>query len=410
MIKPGQKIRIKSPWEEEIPKHANLIIHSSTAMNELSIVINEVKNQSQLYQFIHLPATIHKDHRNWVPPIYMDEKQFFNPKKNKSFQACDTLLLLATRGSKVVGRIMGIIHHDYNSRHGESTGRFAFFESWNEPKVAAALISAVENWARVRGMDKLVGPLAFSDKDPQGFLIEGFEEPSVISSNCNFPYMVDLLKENGYSKEKDLVVYKINIPNPIPEFYLKIQERAIRMNPTLRVLEFTSRQKVKPYIHPVLHLLNRTFTQIYGFVPFSEAEMDDFANRYLFLINPRFIKIVVNGQNEVIGFVIAMGHIGEGLQRSKGRLFPLGIFHILRSARKSRQLNLLLGGIDPAFRGKGLDVMMGVKMLQSAISQGKTTIDSHLELEHNTQVRAEMEKLDGKVYKRFRIFSKSLNH
>jgi hypothetical protein len=150
------------------------------------------------------------------------------------------------------------------------------------------------------------------------------------------------------------------------------------MNTGLRLLEFTSRRKVKPYIHPVLRLLNKTFTQIYGFVPFSEAEMDDFANRYLFLINPRFIKIIVTAQNGVVAFVIGMGHIGEGLQRSKGRLLPLGQFQILRSARKSKQLNLLLGGIDPHYRGNGLDVMMGFKMLESAIAQGKTTLDSHL--------------------------------
>jgi ribosomal protein S18 acetylase RimI-like enzyme len=410
VIKPGRKIPIISNPEKELAKHANLIVHASNALSELDIVIDEVKTSGQLNQFIHLPAAIHKDHFNWVPPIYMDEKQFFNPKKNKSFQACDTILLLAKRGKKVVGRIMGIIHHVYNEQHQERTGRFAYLETWNEPNVAAALLGAVELWAKERGMERLIGPLAFSDKDPQGFLIEGFDEPAVISSNCNFPYMVELLMQNGYSKERDLVVYNIKIPSPIPEFYLRIQQRALRMNPQLQVLEFTSRRKVKPYIHPVLHLLNKTFTEIFGFVPFSEAEMDDFANRYLFLINPRFIKIIVNEQQQVVAFVIGMGHIGEGLQKSKGKLFPLGIFHILRSARKTKQLNLLLGAIDPAYRGRGLDVMMGVKMLESAIEQGKTTIDSHLELENNTQVRAEMEKLEGKVYKRFRIYCKPLTY
>ena len=136
--------------------------------------------------------------------------------------------------------------------------------------------------------------------------------------------------------------------------------------------------------------------------------MDDFANRYLFLINPRFIKIVVNEQNEVVAFIIGMSHIGEGIQKSKGYLFPFGIFRIFAAARKSKQLNLLLGAIDPVFRGKGLDVLMGVKMLESAWQQGKTVIDSHLELETNTKVRAEMEKMGGWVYKRFRIFGKDL--
>lgn len=373
-----------------------------------TIEIREVKTRKDLHKFIHLPAEIHRNHANWVPPIYMDDWEFFDPRKNKSFSSCDTILLLAWSEKKVIGRIMGIIHRKYNEKHQENKARFAFFETWNDQEVANALIQAIENWAREKGTDRLIGPLAFSDKDPQGFLIEGFDEPAVIASNCNFPYQTELVANMGYSKEVDLVVYQIRIPNEIPEFYLKIYERAVNQNKGLQVLEFTSRQKVKPYIHPVLNLLNRTFTEIFGFIPFTEAEMDDFANRYLFLINPRFIKIVVNEQNEVVAFIIGMSHIGEGIQKSKGYLLPFGIFRIFAAARKSKQLNLLLGAIDPVYRGKGLDVLMGVKMLESAWQQGKTVIDSHLELETNTKVRAEMEKMGGRVYKRFRIFGKDL--
>lgn len=373
-----------------------------------TIDIQEVNSKKELSRFIHLPAAIHKNHKNWVPPIYMDDWEFFNPKKNKSFQSCDTILLLAYKEKKIVGRIMGVIHHKYNLDHQENHARFAFFETWNDEEVATALLEFVENWARKKGMVKLVGPLAFSDKDPQGFLIEGFDEPCVIASNCNFPYQVELLEKNSFTKEVDLVEYKINIPNPLPEFYLKIEERATRMNSGLRVLEFTSRRKVKPYIHPVLHLLNKTFTEIFGFTPFMEKEMDDFANRYLFLINPRFIKVVVNETNDVVAFVIGMSHIGDGIQKAKGYLFPFGIFHIFSAGKKSKQMNLLLGGIDQAYRGKGLDVMMGVKMMQSATAEGKTIIDSHLELENNIKVRAEMEKMGGVVYKRFRVFGKAL--
>lgn len=373
------------------------------------IEIREVKTRKDLHKFIHLPAEIHRNHANWVPPIYMDDWEFFDPRKNKSFSSCDTILLLAWREKKVIGRIMGIIHRKYNEKHQENKARFAFFETWNDQEVANALIQATENWAREKGTDRLIGPLAFSDKDPQGFLIEGFDEPAVIASNCNFPYQTELVANMGYSKEVDLVVYQIRIPNEIPEFYLKIYERAVNQNKGLQVLEFTSRRKVKPYIHPVLNLLNRTFTEIFGFVPFTEAEMDDFANRYLFLINPRFIKIVVNQQNEVVAFVIGMSHIGEGIKKAGGKLLPFGIFKIFAEARKSKQLNLLLGGIDPAYRGKGLDVLMGVKMIQSAKAAGKTVIDSHLELENNTRVRSEMERVGGQVYKRFRIFGKELS-
>ena len=385
---------------------------NASASNHISgqaILIQKVDSKKKLRIFIHLPALIHKNHTNWVPPIYMDEWEFFDPKKNLSFQSCDTIMLLAYRANVAVGRIMGVIHRKYNALHNENHARFAFFETFNDEEVATTLLEAIENWGREKGMDHLVGPLAFSEKDPQGLLIEGFDEPSVIASNCNFPYQSELLEKNSFIKKVDLVVYQIRIPDPLPEFYMKINERTLRNNPRLQVLEFTSRSKVRPYIYSVLRLLNLTFTEVYGFIPFSEKEMDIFAHRYLFLINPRFIKLIVTDENELVAFVVGMSHIGDGIIAAKGYLFPFGIFKIFAAARKSKQLNLLLGGIDPAYRGKGLDVMMGVKMMESARALGKTTIDSHLELEDNKKVRAEMEKMGGHVYKRFRVFIKKLN-
>jgi hypothetical protein len=394
--------------DKEVEADTTGNILGAPSVSERSIIIKEVDSKEELRKFIYLPAEIHKHHSNWVPPIYMDEWEFFNPAKNKSFQFCDTILLLAYADKKVVGRIMGLIHRNYNEVHHEKNARFAFFETWNDLAVATSLLQAIEKWGRERGMERLIGPMAFSDKDPQGLLIEGFGEPAVIASNCNFPYQAELVEKNNFTKEVDLFVYQIKIPNPVPDFYLKIQERAVRNNPDLHVLEFTSRRKVRPYIYPILHLLNLTFSDIVGFSPFSEKEMDDFANRYLFLINPNFIKVIINEKREVIAFVIGMSHIGEGIIKARGKLFPFGIFKIFAAARRSKQLNLLLGGINPAYRGKGLDVMMGIKMFESAHKLGKTTIDSHLELENNTKVRAEMEKVGGHIYKRFRIFGKKL--
>jgi ribosomal protein S18 acetylase RimI-like enzyme len=155
-------------------------------------------------------------------------------------------------------------------------------------------------------------------------------------------------------------------------------------------------------------LLNQTFAGIYGFVPFTLKEMDDFANRYLYLINPKFIKIFVDSNDQVISFLVAMSDISEGIKKSKGYLLPWGFIPVLTAGRKSKQLNLLLGGISPEYRGRGLDVMMGIKLIESAKKEGKSVIDSHLELETNLKVRAEMEKMGGQVYKRYRIYQKVL--
>jgi hypothetical protein len=375
----------------------------------MEIVIKKVASKSDLRHFIYLPEKIHAGHHNWVPPIYMDEWTYFNTKKNRSFSHCDHVLILALKNGVPAGRCMGIIHHQYNEKHNEKNARFSFIETFNDQEVFHALIQHVANWAQEKGMEKLVGPLAFSDKDPQGFLIEGFYEPVVIASNCNYPYMVDLTMNEGFQKKVDLVVYKVDIPDELPAIYQKIDKRFNINNSNLQVLEFDSRRKVKPYIRPVLQLINNTFTDIYGFTPFDEKEMDDFANRYLYLINPRFIKVAINENKEIIGTVIGMSDISKGIQKAKGRLLPFGFIPVLKAGRKSKQLNLLLGAIDPRYQGRGVSVLMGIKMIQSAKAQGKNVIDSHLELEHNTKVRAEMERMGGVVYKRYRIFEKAIN-
>jgi hypothetical protein len=374
----------------------------------MSIIIKEVKNWLDRTIFIRLPAKIHKNHKNWVPPIYMDDRQFFNPKKNELFAHSDTVLYLARKNNKPVGRIMGVINHEYNKIHNTKEGRFSFIETYNDQEVVHCLIKAIENWARQKGMENVVGPLAFSDKDPQGLLIEGFDNPIVIATNCNFPYMVDLVEKAGYIKKVDLVDYKLEIPSGIPEFYQKIYERASRNNKGSRIIDFSSRRQLKPYIRPVLMLVNETYKNIYGFTPLTTKEMDEFANRYLMILDPRFIKIVETDKKEVIAFIISMPDIGEGIKKCKGRLLPFGIIQLFRAQRKTEQLDLLLGAIKPEYQNSGIDVMMGISLMEEAKKAGKNVIDSHLVLETNTKMRAEMEKMGGVIYKRYRIFQKQL--
>jgi hypothetical protein len=374
---------------------------------ETKLEIKQVTGKRELHRFIHLPAKIHKGHKNWVPPIYMDEWQYFNPVKNKSFSYCDTILFLAYRGKKVAGRIMGIISHRYNKSHNENHARFCWMECYNEPDVAAALLNSVEEWARNKKMEKLVGPLGFSDKDPQGFLIEGFDKPIVIATNCNYPYMIDFIEKNNFTKKVDLVVYRIDVPEQLPEVYEKLAERALsRLN--LSVIEFDKKSQLKPLIRPVLNLVNETFTNIYGFDKMDDREMDELAARYMPVIDPRFVKCVSNEKDELVAFVLGMPDMSSGIIRSRGYLFPFGIFLILLSARKTRQLDLFLGAIREDYRNSGLDAVMAIKLRESAKKAGFEYVDSHLELEDNFKVRSEMERAGGKVYKKYRIFTKDL--
>jgi hypothetical protein len=338
----------------------------------------------------------------------MDDRQFFNPKKNELFAHSDTILLIALENNKTVGRIMGIINREYNKDHDVKEGRFCFLETYNNKEVAHSLIKYVENWSRQKSMDIMIGPLGFSEKDPQGLLIEGFDQPIVIATNCSFPYMIDLVESAGYTKKVDLVNYRLNIPHGIPEFYQKIYERASSNNKGTRMVHFSSRKQIKPYIRPVFKLVNETYKNIYGFTPLTEKEMDEFANRYLMILDPKFIKVVETEHKEIIAFIISMPDISEGIRKCKGRLLPFGIFQLFAAQKKTKQLDLLLGAIKPEYQNSGIDVMMGVSLMNEAKMAGKTVIDSHLILETNTKMRAEVEKMGGVIYKKFRIYQKPL--
>lgn len=375
---------------------------------KMNIDIKEVKNRKDLKKFIYLTKKIHADHKNWVPPIYIDEWKYFNPKKNKAFSYCDTILLLALKEKEVVGRIMGIINSRYNKYRKENTARFGYLETVGDEEVVRALLSFVEEWARKKGMDKMVGPYGFSDQDPEGFLIEGFENRATIATYCNFEWMPRFVEKMGYTKDMDYFVYKLEVPQELPDFYKRIYERAQRKG-NFDIVEFRKKKELKAWIKPVFHLMNECYTEsdIYGYTPLDEGEMEDLAKRYLPIINPRFVK-VVKKEDEIVAFIVGIPDLTEGIQKARGQLLPFGFLKILRAAKKTRQLDLLLGAIKEKYRGRGLDVLMGVKMLLSANEAGLEMIDTHHEMETNVRVRAEMEKMGGKIYKRFRVYQKRL--
>jgi hypothetical protein len=374
----------------------------------MSIEVREAKNRQDLKAFICLPEKIHAQHRNWVPPIYYDEWKYFDPKKNKAFSYCQTILLLAFREKRLAGRAMGIINSRYNEYRKEKIARFGYLETWEDQEVVHGLLSRVEEWARGHGMTRIVGPYGFSDQDPEGFLIEGFENRATIATYYNFEWLPKYVENEGYTKDIDYYVYKLDVPKELPEFYKKIIERAQKKG-SFTVVEFKKRKELKPWIRPVLGLMNECYTggEIYGFAPLDEKEMDNLAKRYLPILNPRFIKVVVK-DSEIGAFVVAIPDMTEGIQRARGRLFPFGFLKILRASRKTKQLDLLLGAVKEKYRGMGLDVLMGSKILISAREAGFEFLDSHHEMEANVKVRGEMEKMGGKVYKRFRVYQKAL--
>jgi len=372
----------------------------------MNIEIREVKTGSELKSFIRFPYMLYNGHSNWLPPLLSDEKKFHHPLKNKAYAVSDTARFLAYKDGKLAGRVMGVIHHPFNQKNSENTGRFFAFESMEDESVGKALLDTVENWCRQKGMDKLIGPFGFSDKDPQGFLVEGFEHRGILTAPYNPVYYPEFAEKAGFQKMVDLVEYMIPVPEAVPDFYQRIIPRILQ-NTSIRCVEFKKKKELKPYIVPVLRLVNETFTDIYGSVELSEEEMHKLAAEYMMVLDPEFIK-VVEVNDEPVGFILGMPDIGPALQKARGRLLPFGVFHILREMKRTDYLVLFLGGIKKGFQGKGIDVLLGTKMLETAIRRGYKEINSHLELETNLKVRAEMERTGGQIYKRYRIYEKKL--
>ncbi len=371
------------------------------------LVIKEVITKKDRRDFIYLPEKVHKHEPEWLPPIYMDEWELYDKKKNKSYKYADALLLLAYRDGKPVGRIMGIINNRYNTINNENHGRFCFMECYDDKEVFHALISKVELWLKERGMSMIIGPLGFSDKDPQGFQIEGFEYPQFMTSVNNSPYMPILLEAEGYEKKVDLVNYLGKIPEKFPLIYEKVLSR-MENSMEYKIIEFNTKKELKPYIIAVLELMNQCFAEIYGFVPLNDNEKKDFAARYLPILDPKFVKLIETANGELVGFAIGLPDFSKGIRDAKGKLFPFGIFKILSDSKKSKKLLMMLGGVQKDYRGKGLDVLMGVKILQSGIKHKMDTLDSHLVLENNVKMRAEYERVGCQVVKKFRIYQKEL--
>ena len=342
-----------------------------------------------------------------MPPLYVDEWKFHDPKKNPALAYSETVRLLAFVDGEPAGRIMGIINSRYNSLAREATARFFNLDCVNDAAVAHRLLSFVEDWARQRKMDRIIGPFGFSDKDPEGLQIEGFEHLPVISTATNPSYLPPLVEQEGYAKYLDCVSYRIPIGPELAPLQQKLLNR-VRRNQKLHVLEFAGKKQLKPYVIPVFRLMNETYASIFGFTPLSETEMKALARQYMPVLDPDFVKLVENNEGALIGFFVALPDMSPGIQKAKGKLWPLGFLHLLAAAKRTKQLDLLLGAVKQEYRGLGVHLLLGDALVASGRRRGFEWMDSHLVLETNKLMRAEYETSGGEVYKRYRIYQKQL--
>lgn len=374
----------------------------------MEIQIQEVKSAKDLKTFIFLPEKIHREHPNWLPPLYIDEKSFFNREKNPQFKENETILFLAFKDGKPIGRIMGLVPNEFNKLNQVQSARFSYLECYEDEVVFNALLDAVTIWAKNLNCNKLIGPMGFSDKEPQGFLTFGFDEKTMMVTNCSFEYMKTYSENAGLEPFVNLCQYEVPLKEDVIIRYEPIMQRVLR-NSKVQIKEFSSTREIKPFVQGVFDLINSTYTDIYGFTKVSKEEADEFAKRFIPLLDPRLVKLILDQEDQVVAFVIAMPDLSKAIRKTKGRLLPFGWIKILREMKKSKRLVLLLGGVHPKFQNKGLDAVLAVKLIGSALKLGFTTMDSHLIMEENDKMRREIERLpNNRLYKKYTIYSKPL--
>ena len=316
------------------------------------ITIKPVKSKGDFSRFIKYPYSLYKGNKYWCPPMRMDERNTLTPKKNPAFDFCEAQYFLAYKGEELVGRVAAIINRTSNTRWNEKLVRFGWIDFIDDKEVSKALIDAVIEWGKNKGMNGIHGPLGFSDMDNEGMLIEGFEELATLASIYNYPYYVDHMLNLGFERAADWVQIEIKVP-PVPE---KIQRAAelIAKKYHLRVLKASKAKDFLPYAEKMWNTLNEAFDNLYGYTRLTKKQTDLYTKQYFPFINPDYVCMVLNEQDEVVGFGISMPSLTHAMQKCNGRLLPFGWYYIMKALKSNEIVDMYLNGVKPEYLNKGV--------------------------------------------------------
>lgn len=375
-------------------------------MEEKRIEIREVKTIKELKQFIQFEFDLYKDNKYWVPPLFSDELNTLRKDINPAFEVCEAVYYTAWINNKLVGRIAGIIQHNYIKKWGNKYARFGWFDFIEDFDVAKALFDEVTKWAKSKGMVGLNGPLGFSDLDYEGLLIEGFNELNTMATLYNHPYYVDYYEKLGLKKDADWVEFEIKVPNSIPEKAEKLS-RIVKERFQLHVKEFTNiSQVVNKYGREVFEVIEKAYKNLYGVTELTERQIQYYIKSYFSFLSPKFVKLVFNKDDKIVGMVVGIPSLNRALQKAKGKLFPFGFIHLLLALKKPKYLDLLLGAVLPEYQGKGVDALMMTELTRSAMEAGIISAESNPELEVNEKVQGHWKYFEARQHKRRRAYLK----
>jgi hypothetical protein len=372
-----------------------------------SITIKEVTTPKELKKFILFPFSLYKGNDYWVPPMLLDENKVLNKDKNPAYDFCDVKLWLAYKDGVVVGRIGGIINHRYIEAWKNNYARFFYLDFIDDYEVSKALFNTAENWAKENKIEKIHGPLGFTDFDPEGMLIEGYEELSTFGAIYNYPYYVTHIEKLGYKKDVDWIEFQVKPPKQLLEKVDRIAA-IVSKKYNLRVLHVKKAKELLPYGKEIFYLINRAYKDLYGFVQLTDKQIDLYIKEYFGFIRPDFVPVVVDGNNKVVAFGITMPSLSKAVQKNRGRLFPFGFIPVLKAMKHNNMADLYLVSVDPDMQDKGVNALLINEINKIYIKNNITLVETNRELETNVKVQGQWKGMDARQHKRRRSYIKTL--
>ena len=381
-----------------------------------NVIVSQVATRKEMRAFVRFNYELYKDCPQAVPDLLEDTLDTLDARCNPAFRFCDAAFFLARRDGHIVGRVAAIINHRANERWGRKEVRFGWIDFIDDLEVSRVLLDTVGQWGLQHGMNSMVGPLGFTDMDPEGMLTEGFDQLSTLCTIYNYPYYPQHMAQLGFEKETGWVERKVFIPKEGHEAnnakYFRVAQIA-QQRYGFRIRHFSSKSEIKKggYVQKMLGVINRAYADLYGYSELDDEQMDWYADRFLQMIDRHFLTVVETAEGEIIGVGVCMPSLSRAVQKAKGKLFPFGWWHIVRELyfkRKHQILDMLLVGVLPEYQDKGANALFFADMIPNGISGGYEWAESHPQLEDNMASQMQWKNLDCDIHKRRAVFCKKL--
>lgn len=372
----------------------------------MSVILLEVTTQKQQKEFVQFPLELYKDSPYFVPPLLSEELKNFDRNENPVFQHAFLKQFLAYKNNKLVGRIAVLFNENETQLQGIPKMRFGWLDFIDDEEVSKALIGKAEALAKEHKLTLVEGPMGFSNMDKTGMLSFGFEEMATMISSYNFSYYPKHLEKLGYSQEKQWIEFYYNSPKEIS----KIERLAnlVETKYELKARVFQNKKEIEPYINELFTLIGGSYGQLSTFVPLSDNQAEYYKKKYIKVIPPEFIKCVVDKEEHLVGFAIIIPSYVHALRKAKGKLFPFGWYHLLKAQKKNDRGELILIGVLPEYRIKGVTSILFREIYYLIEKIGIKVIETNPLLHDNRDSIALWEQFNPTLHRKRCTFSKKL--